>query len=179
MDVNRSRPMISRKCMNDCGHSLHVLLIPFSLSQLLVGARVRNGGHDVPASKLAPRYERLWPLVAAATPLWHRVVFYNNAHDEGPHRSRRISFRSHRLPTPMAHVDSRATRRTLRSVAMRSHHAPHVFPARHHLMKARFLNSRAPDCHRSFDLARNVGRTRMPISLPILMPIESSITVLS
>jgi predicted ABC-type ATPase len=38
----------------------------------------------VPATKLAPRYERLWPLIAAATPHCYRAVFYDNAIDEGP-----------------------------------------------------------------------------------------------
>jgi predicted ABC-type ATPase len=63
---------------------LHVVMIPLGLSQFRVGARVIGGGHDVPASKLAPRYERLWPLIAAATPQCYRAVFYNNAVDEGP-----------------------------------------------------------------------------------------------
>jgi predicted ABC-type ATPase len=63
---------------------LHIVMIPFALSELRVGARVQNGGHDVPAAKLAPRYERLWPLIAAATPSCDRSVFYNNAIDEGP-----------------------------------------------------------------------------------------------
>jgi predicted ABC-type ATPase len=63
---------------------LHVVMIPLALSELRVGARVRSGGHDVPASKLAPRYQRLWPLVASATPHCYRAVFYNNAVDEGP-----------------------------------------------------------------------------------------------
>ncbi len=63
---------------------LHIVMIPFALSELRVRARVQNGGHDVPAAKLAPRYERLWPLIAAATPNCYRAVFYNNAIDEGP-----------------------------------------------------------------------------------------------
>jgi predicted ABC-type ATPase len=65
-------------------------MIPFALSELRVGARVQNGGQDVPAAKLGPRYERLWPLIAAATPCCYRAVFYNNAFDEGPPKSLRI-----------------------------------------------------------------------------------------
>jgi predicted ABC-type ATPase len=63
---------------------LHVVMIPLALSALRVGARVRSGGHDVPTGKLVPRYERLWPLVATATRLCYRAVFYDNAVDEGP-----------------------------------------------------------------------------------------------
>jgi predicted ABC-type ATPase len=63
---------------------LHVVMIPLVLSQLRVGARVLSGGHDVSASKLAPRFERLWPLIAAASPHCYRTVFYGNAGDEGP-----------------------------------------------------------------------------------------------
>jgi predicted ABC-type ATPase len=63
---------------------LHVVMIPLELSELRVGARVRSGGHDVPATKLAPRYERLWPLAAKATQQCFRAVFYDNAVDEGP-----------------------------------------------------------------------------------------------
>jgi predicted ABC-type ATPase len=68
------------------GHEvvLHVVMIPFRLSQLRVAARVASGGHEVPASKLAPRYERLWPHVATATPNCFRAVFYDNAMDSGP-----------------------------------------------------------------------------------------------
>lgn len=63
---------------------LHVVMIPFSLSELRVGARVHSGGHGVPTAKLGPRYERLWPHIVAAIPGCYRAVFYDNAHDEGP-----------------------------------------------------------------------------------------------
>lgn len=62
---------------------LHVVLIPFDLSPHRVDARRRSGGHDVPAEKLWPRYERLWPLIAAAVPSCHRAVFFDNATDAG------------------------------------------------------------------------------------------------
>lgn len=63
---------------------LHVVLIPLALSGPRVAARVASGGHDVPADKLRARYRRIWPHVATAAPHSHRVVFYDNASDDGP-----------------------------------------------------------------------------------------------
>jgi predicted ABC-type ATPase len=63
---------------------LHVVMIPQALSGPRVAARVASGGHDVPADKLASRYSRLWPHVAAAVPQCHRAVFYDNSADDGP-----------------------------------------------------------------------------------------------
>lgn len=63
---------------------LHVVMIPFELSGPRVAARVAFGGHDVPTAKLRTRYARLWPLVVAAVPYCDRVVFYDNATDDGP-----------------------------------------------------------------------------------------------
>jgi predicted ABC-type ATPase len=63
---------------------LHVVMIPLALSGPRVLARVAAGGHDVPVEKLASRYERLWPHVAAAVGHCHRVVFYDNSADHGP-----------------------------------------------------------------------------------------------
>ena len=63
---------------------VHVVMIPLELSGPRVAARVAGGGHSVPAGKLAGRYERLWPNVVAAVPLCHRVVFWDNAADDGP-----------------------------------------------------------------------------------------------
>ncbi|MEO6627957.1 MAG: AAA family ATPase [Aquihabitans sp.] len=62
---------------------LHVVLIPLQLSGPRVEARVAGGGHSVPATKLADRFQRLWPNVAAVIPLCHRVVFWDNSRDEG------------------------------------------------------------------------------------------------
>jgi predicted ABC-type ATPase len=45
---------------------LHVLLIPEKLAVQRVRHRVSAGGHDVPEDKIRQRYQRLWPLVAAA-----------------------------------------------------------------------------------------------------------------
>ncbi len=64
---------------------LHVVMIPLALSGPRVAARVASGGHDVPADKLASRYQRLWHHIAAAVPHCHHTAFYDNAHDHGPH----------------------------------------------------------------------------------------------
>lgn len=63
---------------------LHVVMVPLELSAPRVATRVAAGGHAVPAEKLTSRFDRLWPLVAAAVPHCHRAVFYDNAHDDGP-----------------------------------------------------------------------------------------------
>ena len=63
---------------------LHVVMIPLEMSAPRVAARVAAGGHVVPADKLAARYERLWPHVAAAVAHCHRAIFYDNASDDGP-----------------------------------------------------------------------------------------------
>lgn len=63
---------------------LHVVMIPLRLSGPRVAARVAAGGHDVPADRLASRYERLWSNIAAAAPRCHRAVFYDDSADDGP-----------------------------------------------------------------------------------------------
>jgi predicted ABC-type ATPase len=63
---------------------LHVVMIPLELSAHRVARRVAAGGHDVPADKIAARYDRLWDLVVTATSQCHRAVFYDNAGDDGP-----------------------------------------------------------------------------------------------
>lgn len=70
----------------DAGYDvvLHVVMIPLELCAPRVAHRVAAGGHDVPADKLAARYERLWGLVVAAVPRCRRAVFYDNAGDDGP-----------------------------------------------------------------------------------------------
>jgi len=62
----------------------HVVMIPLALSGPRVITRVAAGGHDVPADKLATRYERLWPHVATAVQHCYRAVFYDNSSDHGP-----------------------------------------------------------------------------------------------
>ena len=63
---------------------LHVILIPLRLCGPRVAARVAAGGHDVPASRIAPRYERIWPNITAAVPQCYRTAFYDNSTDDGP-----------------------------------------------------------------------------------------------
>jgi predicted ABC-type ATPase len=63
---------------------LHVVMIPLALSGPRVAARTAAGGHDVPADKLAARYERLWPLIMRAMPHCYRTVLWDNATDDGP-----------------------------------------------------------------------------------------------
>ena len=63
---------------------LYVVMIPLLLSSPRVAARVAAGGHSVPAEKLASRYERIWPHIAAAVPHCFRTVFYDNSNDHGP-----------------------------------------------------------------------------------------------
>lgn len=62
---------------------LHVVMIPLELCAYRVDARRRAGGHNVPTGKLAPRYQRRWPLITAAVPSCFRAVFYDNATDAG------------------------------------------------------------------------------------------------
>jgi len=70
----------------DAGYDVvvHVVMIPLQLSSFRVAARVEAGGHSVPFTKLATRYERLWPNVVAVVPHCRRVVFWDNADDGGP-----------------------------------------------------------------------------------------------
>ncbi len=60
---------------------LHVVMIPLAMSVARVQQRAAVGGHTVPHAKLAPRYLRLWDLVAAAIPTCHRAAFYDNTRD--------------------------------------------------------------------------------------------------
>ncbi len=64
--------------------NLHVLLIPLSLSAPRVAHRVLAGGHDVPLARLAPRYERIWPLVVESVPSCTTVTFLDNSRQQGP-----------------------------------------------------------------------------------------------
>ena len=40
--------------------------------------------HIDSVSKLAARYERLWPLLVAIVPQCRRTVFWDNSSDDGP-----------------------------------------------------------------------------------------------
>jgi predicted ABC-type ATPase len=63
---------------------LHVVMVPVELSARRVAARVAAGGHDVPADKIAARYERIWPNIVTAIDRCRRSVLYDNSHDAGP-----------------------------------------------------------------------------------------------
>ena len=63
---------------------LHVVMIPLELAEPRVRLRVSRGGHDVPIEKLHERFQRLWPLIAEATPAAARAVFWDNSGDDGP-----------------------------------------------------------------------------------------------
>jgi predicted ABC-type ATPase len=64
--------------------ALHVLLIPEELAVQRVGHRVSAGGHDVPEEKIRQRYQRLWPLVAAAISRCESATVYDNSALKGP-----------------------------------------------------------------------------------------------
>jgi predicted ABC-type ATPase len=65
---------------------LHVVMVPETLPEPRVAARVAQGGHDVPAEKVRQRCARLWPLVAAARDLADRTTFYDNSGARRPFR---------------------------------------------------------------------------------------------
>jgi predicted ABC-type ATPase len=63
---------------------LHILLVPEELTVQRVRHRVGAGGHDVPAEKIRQRYQRLWPLVAAAITRSDTATVYDNSARKGP-----------------------------------------------------------------------------------------------
>jgi predicted ABC-type ATPase len=76
--------LIERAHHADYDVVVHVVMIPLELCAPTVAARVAAGGHPVPTEKLAARFERLWPNVAAAVAICHHVVCWDNAGDDGP-----------------------------------------------------------------------------------------------
>lgn len=61
---------------------LHVVLVPVEVSVARVAERVVEGGHRVPEQKIRERFERVWPLVAAAVDrVDHATVYDNTAPD--------------------------------------------------------------------------------------------------
>lgn len=65
---------------------LHVILVPVELSVRRVAQRVGRGGHEVPEAKIRERFDRLWPLVAAARATADRAEFYDNSSAAAPFR---------------------------------------------------------------------------------------------
>ena len=65
---------------------LHVIMIPRTLPGLRVEYRVAQGGHSVPAAKLLPRFDRLWPLVGRAALAADFAIFYDNSQAKTPFR---------------------------------------------------------------------------------------------
>ncbi|HEX8093806.1 AAA family ATPase [Jatrophihabitans sp.] len=63
---------------------LHVLLVPLDLTVERVAHRVAAGGHPVPETKIRQRYQRLWPLVAAAMTTADAATGYDNSTFAGP-----------------------------------------------------------------------------------------------
>jgi predicted ABC-type ATPase len=63
---------------------LHVLLVPEQLAVSRVAYRVAAGGHDVAEDKIRQRYQRLWPLVAAAMMRADSATGYDNSANSGP-----------------------------------------------------------------------------------------------
>lgn len=58
---------------------LHIVMIPVELCIARVAERVRDGGHDVPETKIRERYDRLWPLVLEACSIADQARFYDNS----------------------------------------------------------------------------------------------------
>lgn len=63
---------------------LQVLLVPEELAVQRVAHRVAGGGHSVPEDKIRSRYQRLWPLVAAAITRAGTTHVWDNSRHEGP-----------------------------------------------------------------------------------------------
>jgi predicted ABC-type ATPase len=70
---------------------LHVLIIPEQLAVYRVKYRVSAGGHDVPEDKIRQRFQRLWPLVAAAILRCDSATVYDNSAPKGPRIAAQMS----------------------------------------------------------------------------------------
>ena len=64
--------------------AVHVLLVPEELAVQRVAFRVADGGHGVPEPKIRSRYQRLWPLVAAAITRADTAHVWDNSRHDGP-----------------------------------------------------------------------------------------------
>lgn len=66
---------------------LHVPMVPVDVTVARVAYRVGSGGHRVPEHKIRERFDRLWPLLAAARERADRAVFYDNSQAARPFRA--------------------------------------------------------------------------------------------
>lgn len=66
--------------------TLHVVMVPEELAVARVASRVAAGGHPVAEDKVRARYERLWPLVAAAARQVDSATVYDNSRARTPFR---------------------------------------------------------------------------------------------
>ncbi len=58
---------------------LQVVLVPKALAVARVRKRVESGGHGAPQDKIEERFDRIWPLVAAAVKVADEATVYDNA----------------------------------------------------------------------------------------------------
>jgi predicted ABC-type ATPase len=65
---------------------VHAMLLPLEVTAARVAYRARHGGHDVPAEKIAPRYRRLWSLLAETRSRSDRMYAYDNSSAGAPFR---------------------------------------------------------------------------------------------
>ena len=66
--------------------TLHVLMIPLSVSLARVAERVSLGGHSVPEEKIVARYDRLWGYIAEARKIADTTKVYDNSSARHPFR---------------------------------------------------------------------------------------------
>lgn len=69
----------------EAGYRVHlrVLIVPVDLSVARVTQRAREGGHDVPDTKIRARHERLWTHVARAMAEVHETRVYDSSGQRG------------------------------------------------------------------------------------------------
>jgi predicted ABC-type ATPase len=74
------------KAAHQAGYTivLHVLLVTEELAVERVRHRAQAGGHTVPETKIRQRYQRLWPLIAAAIAKSDSAIVYDNTRLTGP-----------------------------------------------------------------------------------------------
>lgn len=66
---------------------LHVVMVPLVVSQSRVLERVELGGHSVPPTKIAERYERLWKNLIDARQIADVTRYYDNSSAQHPFRT--------------------------------------------------------------------------------------------